>query len=773
MRYVSEIFKEKQNQIIRPPMKLYFEVDSDVEKVVTVSGESNLSLDESVAPVIQPKMCDNERYYAILGDGKGVDDPNRICAPDNTDEIAAPDISVPWGVTPFTNSGSEAIIGVPDTYYDNFIGIGSPLTITLSFKGGLIPEYINVYEYSEGSWEWLEGIDNSDLNEEVEYTSTGTPSAWKYFTLYNSDTDGRYQLNWVKRNNRNGDPIIFKNNSISLASINEETDLTSQTLPDYKMTVTCLDVKGEYDSDSDVWKRKFIPGAPCLFKCGFEVGGETEYLPLFYGNLTQQPSYSNGKITFNVAIDWRISTDEAFLSRIDSELDTGDIVDNRTFKSFLDTGLFFDSYDVFHGADDMYGSECNYYGFVDRNDTRQLMANAMGCFITVGINTFILNNTNDVQYKIFNDYLTRYEQSKNDLIPQPKVGKINITRNEYTLSDRTFEAEAIHPLEISNSSMIVYPQFQIPVWAFGKAEIIDAQSSVPTANVLIVDYVGSQHIDSEGLVFANIGFKSDIPTTIKPIVRFYEVDKTEYSEIDVEDSKLKETYYNDNFLIANGYNAGKAKRVALFVSETPYVYEVDVIQDFTREVGDVIRLETKKGIFKTCIITGLKFTFPGSKGHVTCRKIFALEDSDFAVQDIINAIIMVAEDSSKYTYMVLESDINACIVGKMTFDLGVPEEMYFVVGASSIEQSREGESPSIYNSRVEITDDNNHIWNVFYMSAATTTPTTPVIDMGTVTSITPLEDQAAYGAITLIMKIYEEQGITSPVNYENTYDIYS
>ena len=255
MRYVSEIFKEKQNQIIRPPMKLYLEVDSDVERVATVNGETKLSLDETVAPVIQPKMCNNERYYAILGDGKGVDDANRICAPDNTGEIAMPDISVPWGVAPYANANTEVIIGVPDTYYDNYVGLGSPNSFSISFKGGLIPQYVNVYYYANGRWHYDGYVDNTDLKEEVTYTPHYSPQYWTYFKLYNDDEGGRYQLNWVKRNYVNAESVIFKNNIISSASINEETDLTSQTLPDYNMTVTCFDPHKEYTPDSDYWEN--------------------------------------------------------------------------------------------------------------------------------------------------------------------------------------------------------------------------------------------------------------------------------------------------------------------------------------------------------------------------------------------------------------------------------------------------------------------------------------------------------------------------------------
>lgn len=770
MRSVSELFKEKQNQVIRPPLKLYFEVNSTIKTIVS-SQNRNPGFDDTVAPVIAPKDCISDRYYAVIGDEMPVDDPNRICAPDNTDTFSTPDVAVPYGVTPFVFYRNYYLIGNDEYYYYNFVGI--PYGVTFKFVGNLIPDTIVCERYYNESWHTEVVTYNDDLEREVTIPlSIDYAGNYRRFKLRNYTSSGRYQIAWIKTLSRT-DSIVFKNNVISSVSISEETDLTSQTLPDYKMTVTCLDVNGEYDSDSDVWKEKFISGAPCLFKCGFESGGETEYLPLFYGKLTQQPSYSNGKITFNVAIDWQVTTDEIFTSRIDSELDTGDIVDNRTFKSFLDTGLFFDSYDVFHGEVDERGSECNYYGFVDRNDTRQLVANAMGCFITAGINTFILNNTNDVQYKIFNNYLTRYDQSKNELVPKPNVGTINITRNEYTLSDRTFEAEAIRPMQIRSSSMTVYPQFQIPVWAFGKAEIIDAQSSEPTANVIMTDNVGSQHIDSAGLITANIGFKSDIPTTIQPIVRFYEVDKTEYSEIEVEDSRLRETYYNDNFLIANGYNAGKAKRVAIFVSETPYVYEVDVIQDFTREVGDIIRLETEKNVFKTCIITGLKFNLPGSKGHITCRKIFSVADSAYAVSDVINAPILVAANSSSFTYTVLESDIDSCVVGKLFINIGSGQRFYFVVGASKIERSREGFEPELHTRRIEITDDNKHVWTVFYMFENSTSPAAPIFDMGEVTSIAPLNDPAVYGAMTFIMKLYKEQGMSSPVNYENSYVEYT
>ena len=85
MRIVSDRFKDIQNELIRPQAELYFEVGSDVLNALNAAeiyGVS-LDLDDTVAPIVPPNACINEKYYAIVGDSKGVDDPNRICAPDD------------------------------------------------------------------------------------------------------------------------------------------------------------------------------------------------------------------------------------------------------------------------------------------------------------------------------------------------------------------------------------------------------------------------------------------------------------------------------------------------------------------------------------------------------------------------------------------------------------------------------------------------------------------------------------------------------------------
>lgn len=765
MKYISEQFKAKQNQVIRPPLKLYFEVNSYVKSsIVVTSGDTETFLDSTVAPIVRPKMCTNEHYYAVVGDGMPVDDPNRICAPNNYGgNIESPTWSVPYGITAYANANAEVTIGDAQSYkcFNNFVYGG-----TLSFKGGLIPEQITVEKYISPNWVEEAVIDNSELKEEVSFETSSPSDKTKYrrFKLLSSKA-GRYQLNWIKNKLNPYDSVVFENDYIMSATIDEETDLTSQTLPSYGMTITCLDPRREYTPNSNYWNKQFACGQPCFFKAGYESGGRIEHVPLLYGTLLENPKYESGKITFKAAFSFTlIGGVSNFISLSKSDLVPGDLVRDKTFYSVVSGSGVFNSYDVFHGASDQLNSKCNYYGVISRNDFRQLVANAMGCFITAGINTIDLHNTNDIQYKTFdNSYLIRYEQSKLLLDSQPKVGSIKVIRNEYTLSENYTDVEAPEPITLPNYGSATV-DYTLPFWAFGKYELVDAQASVETY-VSVSGYNEAPRDDGGATVSITLSVSD--AATIQPIFRFWEVARTEFDETeDFENGD--DVYINDNFLVSNSYNAGKVKRVAEFMSNVSNLYEVDVIQDLSREVGDIIRLETQKNIFKTCVITGLKFSLPGSKGHISCRKVFSPMDCEYLVTGVKNTRPIVATASGYYDYEVYETDYNACIVAKATFTSGGEHSIFFLLGASRIVERGEGHSDN-YNRNVLVTDDNLHVWTVFYFPADHHKAVVPVLDMGTFDSTSPINDEEVYGAMNFIMKLYSDQGMVSPVNYDSTY----
>ena len=252
MRYVSEQFKEVQSEIIRPALSLLtLEIGTDtINTFNAVGGSMNtLEFDTSVAPVVAPKNCQNKRYYAVLGEESAIDDPNRICAPDNSGAIAKPNHSVPYGITPYKNANERAMIG--DDYIPslNFKGLTAP--IQFSFVGGHLPTRIDIEFYDENQGLWITDKAYEDLGGIK--TLTYTPDSYDKDKLYHFEvqatTPGRYQLSYIQlRKSRinNSTPVSFTINQIAKADINTETDLTSQSLPDYEMTVECLDVNEQY-----------------------------------------------------------------------------------------------------------------------------------------------------------------------------------------------------------------------------------------------------------------------------------------------------------------------------------------------------------------------------------------------------------------------------------------------------------------------------------------------------------------------------------------------
>lgn len=776
MRIVSNQFKETMNEIIRPATKLYFEIGTDVLNSITGHGETHDELDDTYVPIVPPKDCTNNNYYAVVGDGIGVDDPNRICAP--ADASIMPNVSVPYGMTPYTAADTEVLIGSSTEFYNNF----NPFDVatTLCFKNH-IPDVIRVeiYDFDTETWSTEATIYNSELSEEVTFVPPDRTLAGSFrrFWVKNTTKAGRFQLNWIRRNLSilrydGGTPVVFENNYVASCNISKETDLTSQTLPSYEMTVECLDPDEEYTPDTDYWGKQFKEGTECFFKLGYEINGTPEYISMFYGTLTKAPTYGEGKITFNVSINWRITWAIDFISQVNRALNTGDIVDSSLFKDIIETHSLFDSYDVFHGEDDERGSECNYFGEINASEAHQLIANALGCFITAGINTVDLHNANDIQYKSVDDYVTRYEQVQATLESQPKVGKIVVTRNENLASANT--ASVTIPSRVylrANESVDI--EYKVPFFAISKFQVTDYRKSVAAASVTAeYDYIPFEETGEDGMAIVTIMFTnlSNQNTYIQPIITFYGVDNNKYDETETTDADAGETYENNNDLITNGYTAGKVKRVARLINDIPNVYEVDVVQDYRYELGDVIRLETQRNVFKTCVVTGLNFTLPGSNGHITCRKIFSMFDSPDVVQDAEGLTISTTDtDDSEINFTIAEASESGVVIGYTPAEEGYTADRLYVLGSKRIEGDIGG-VPVEAEFSGYLTDLNGHDWYFYTHNIkrnADIDTTAPVVELPAY-DYTMGATVEAWGVICLLKHLYESQGMTAPVDYTCT-----
>ena len=767
MRYVSEQFKEKQNQLIRPALKLWFEVATDTQRVYWFTSNqavANLDdFDENVAPIAKPKTTTNEYYYAVVGDGKGVDDPNRICASEKVNgAFPTPTHSVPAGVLDVASVNEEMLIGSTVQYYYNIVGI--PFTLILSFKGGLIPEEIRVETCptSGGTWTTEQTIYNPDLKEEIVYValSTSDVSKWRRFWIKNTTKGGRYQFNYFEMDNylSAANPVVFENDYVNSVSVSEATDLTSQTMPSYDMTVVCLDPHGEYAPDTSYWENCFIESKECLLKVGYEIGGDTEYLDFLYGLLTAQPDYEQGKITFKVSVGFNSSHKTLKLSSIpNSSLSTGDVVDSEKFSSFLSN--YFDSSDIIKDTTDDNNTKTNLYEYI-RSDARQLIANAVGGYITAGINTFNLHDTCGIQYRNIDGYLPRYDQVKCSLQNRSKVGTIEITRNENTLSSDFVDIEAVERVSIPVGYATA--KFILPSWAYGKAQLIDAQPATPSAVVTIATSANIEAVSTNGEIGLPMLFRSNTATTIKPIVRFFNVNTTKYQENEsVGYSLSDESYTNDNDLVTNEYVANRVRNVARIMSDISYQYEVDVVQNICYELGDVIRLETEKGVYKTCIVTALQFKLPGSNGHLTCRKIFSLMDSAYAVPDPQGSLYVHFPTGGDY--YVGKND-GVAIFGKFNYN---NRTYFYGLGFSTYTKTPGGTEYAVNKKLVDL---NGHEWKIFFYNVDNTyTTNNPcVIELPDYDS-TSGANANSWGAIELIKALYSEQNMRfAPVDYTCT-----
>ena len=787
MRYVSEQFKEKLNQVIRPPLKMWFEVVTDVNQRWLTYGEQNFEdFDKNVAPVINPSVCTNEMYYAVVGDGKGVDDPNRICAAVKSGgTFPTPTHTVPFGVTKVASANEVVLIG-SNSNSNYLYGGMSPFVI--AFTGSLIPDEVVIEKwqsgYPSGSWVVAKTVSNPDLSREIYITlDSYTPSYTIRFKIKNSTQGGRYQFNWVRGDlasypGRDFNHIVFKNDRIASVSISKATDLTSQSLPSCDMTVECLDPEGIYSPESSFWGREFSGSQPCLFKAGYEIDGVTEYTPLFFGSLNKEPTYEQGKITFNLSVPMAMSEGVYLGSSYvngrvintyppySGTLTPGSLITPTEFSSgYYLASLFDELNDIFSDSTDENNSLSNYYFSMDYPNARQLMANALGGYIKPGFAVVELYNACNIQYKPFEDYVTRYDQVKNTLDSQPKVGKIKVTRNENTLSSNYVDIEAVERLT-ANQNTWVKPVFHLPFWTYGRIELVDAQSSVTGANFSTAWVTRGGNIqkvlDSGDVEYTGFSILcTNTNTTVKPIIRFYPVDTTKYDESESVSNNGTETYENDNEFVTNAYVANKVKRVARMISNMSSQYEVDVVQNIRYELGDIIRLETEKGVYKTCVITALQFKLPGSNGHLTCRKIFSLMDSAYAVPDPQGSLYVHFPTGGDY--YVGKND-GVAIFGKFNYN---NRTYFYGLGFSTYTKTPGGTEYAVNKKLVDL---NGHEWKFFFYNVDNTYTTNDpcVITLPDYDS-TSGANANSWGAIELIKALYSEQNMKfAPVDYTCT-----
>lgn len=773
MKQVSNQFIETQDRIIRPATKLYFEVNTDITEIANCKDFAPYQLfgfDHNVAPVTSQLNCSNESYYAVVGADVPVGDPNRICAPYRViGQFPTPDRPVPVGVCNYAEAGEEVFVGCDDNFAQNFYVGFEPITI--SFVGDYIPKYITIefYDINDNHWYSLDEIENPTLNKEITYEPI-SHDFWSVFVRFrfrNDTSGGRYQLNWVRMNRRN--PISFVDNIITSVNISEETDLTSQSFPSYEMTVECIDANGLYAPSSNNW-AKFAEGTPCYFKAGFELGGITEYVSLFYGKLTQEPDYVSGKVKFKLAFDFGKLSDEMSPSRNGANLNVGDLALDDLFRQFNAYSQGFDVTDIFVDSDDGNNSKTNYYGKVE--DARKLIANALGGYITADLNRVLLYNTGKIQYKLPVDYLTRLEQIQCSLENQSKVRTISVVRNENRVSEDHLEVTFDEITMVAGEYLRVYAI--IPF--YGYAKIVLENSTIPSGVSLNAD---GEKLLEDGTTKVDLFFYngSEASVTFTPKATYYKVENTKFTETETLDANAGETYTNDNDLVTNSYIAEKVKRVARLISGMTEQYEIDVVQDFRYEIGDVIRVETERNVFRTCVITGLKFTLPGSKGRVSCRKTFALENLKQAITDAVGAIYFLNSSYVRVGTLTVLVTENGTTIGGAFVDNVNSKTILIVIGGTRYKYTDRIGTETEQSPNIAITDKNKHVWYARSMEYSSTSSTAgyeqKILTLPNYENTTGIDNALAYGAINLIKAAYEAQGMIAPVDYNCEYEILS
>jgi hypothetical protein len=138
--------------------------------------------------------------------------------------------------------------------------------------------------------------------------------------------------------------------------------------------------------------------------------------------------------------------------------------------------------------------------------------------------------------------------------------------------------------------------------------------------------------------------------------------------------------------------------------------------------------------------------------------LFSITESDNAIDDPVGLSLSFALTSIEVT----EASERAAYIGVMN----TPTTRYiYVLGVEAFEQDISGTvTQESYNAT--LTDLNNHVWKFAYFtipSGVAINTGAPIIDLPGY-DYTKGTSEGAFGAISLLKAIYQDQGMTAPVD---------
>lgn len=403
--------------------------------------------------------------------------------------------------------------------------------------------------------------------------------------------------------------FTFETADIVKIEYNQEVDLLSLSVPSQEMRVTIYDENSIFDpTNPDGYYDDFVNG----MQLNHFIGVEGAYLRTLTLYSTSEVSYAKHQLTIDFNTELQTDT-------------TTDYIQGLSNSAVADTDLA--EKDAWNGNWYLSHNIKTTAGMAERTwqgELKQLMANSVGAMMLYNKTYYPTQELfampiNDIPNPSF-----YYKISARDLKDtyatidkKPLLGTIKIAKYRYYVSSE-IRHTTVTANAAENKRRVV---FTLPEWSRQYCTITN-------------DWVSGVALDDESTVlpqYWNTVFDKDNVS----IIAFFGVDVqsgTFTGDLAIWAQEMIETVsetvndngeecYIDNPLITTDEQV----QAVIDNVKTAYgrreVYTAQWAQDWDIELGDIIYLDTQFETDVKCVVTGLRFSYPGLWGEITLRRI--------------------------------------------------------------------------------------------------------------------------------------------------------
>ena len=613
MRGASTSYKELMQQVLKPATQIRFR--EAVEQGYIALG-SNDNIDMTIVKSWSTPDIPNYRRYATVDNfGWKVDDDSYICvtrnAPITNNMFITKELTANTDVTIQDNMGVLAS-QVGDVYLKIAPIHCSSLTIKFGktdHHGGFVdtPQEVTIDGTSMTDFETVHFTVEEDM----------------YLLKFNVSEDCR--ISYYPLSNNAADPVaIFVNSNLISVDIEESSNLYSQELPRFDVTVKIYDADGTYDPVNPQGEfAKFVQDYSVYMLMGYMVEGylETPFTVLLY--LKDTPVYENHEITLSFSTTK--SADNKYIDTLPIiSGNPGDPIVNRTYR---------------HTAGSLTIDSNGFESLITRAEMDQIICSIYGLGYVNPPKS--INLTRALYNYVRLHHFTGYEIiNKNSIKIDRKPILKALTIKQYSNTIPTTYQETV-----SGSAPNSNVEHWTDVGFYQYRMIIDVDADVsdickvdvlrlvvPGSSANMVDF--STYTDSESgathlrfWVYCDEDYNPSGTTTYT--LGLYHVrqvtnDITESVNPDGENMVI------DNPFITNTSLLESCRTMVKNVAYYRDYYTFDAIADYLTDANDWIVIDTPYEKNVGLFVTDIKYHFPGGTCTITGNRRFCLSNSNYS-----------------------------------------------------------------------------------------------------------------------------------------------